>query len=79
MSVCRNEDERDYQQNEKLHQLLHDVFMLIAKEEYDSYPSDEEIAKIHEFSPEFISNMEKMMDECFGKREKSENEDSAIV
>lgn len=54
-----------------LHTLLHDAFMLKAIEELQEFPSDEEIAKIHEFSPRFIKNMEKMMEECFGNKEKA--------
>lgn len=52
--------------------LLHDACMLKAIEDLKKFPSDEEIAKIHEFSPEFIRNMEKMMNEIFNSKTKPE-------
>lgn len=50
---------------DNLRKLLHDACMLKAIEDLKKFPSDEEIAKIHEFSPEFIRNMAKMMDDIF--------------
>ena len=53
-----------------MRKLLHDACMLNAIEDLKAFPPDEEIAKMHEFSPEFLRNMEKMMDEVFNKKKK---------
>ena len=53
-----------------MRKLLHDACMLKAIEDLKAFPPDEEIAKMHEFSPEFLRNMEKMMDEVFNKKKK---------
>ena len=52
--------------------LLHDACMLKAIEDLEAMPTEEEIAKMHEFSPEFLRNMEKMMEEVFGKKRNKE-------
>lgn len=52
--------------------LLHDACMLKAIEDLEAMPTEEEIAKMHEFSPEFLRNMEKMMEEVFGKKKSKE-------
>ena len=49
-----------------LRDLPHDACMLHAMEELEGFPSDEEIAKLHTFSPDFVKNMRKMMTERFG-------------
>ena len=48
--------------------LLHDACMLKAIEDLKAFPPDEEIAKMHQFSPEFEKRMEKIMEECFGPK-----------
>lgn len=53
-----------------MRKLLHDACMLNAIEDLKAFPPDEEIAKMHEFSPEFLRNMEKMMDEVFNRKKK---------
>lgn len=49
-----------------LRDLPHDACMLHAMEELEGFPSDEEIAKLHTFSPDFVKNMRRMMTERFG-------------
>ena len=53
-----------------MRKLLHDACMLKAIEDLKAFPPDEEIAKMHEFSPQFKKNMEKMMEECFGPKKR---------
>lgn len=55
-----------------MRKLLHDAYMLKAIEDLAEIPSDEEIDKIHQFSPEFKQRMADMMNECFGCRNKTE-------
>ena len=42
---------------EEKKKLLHDACMLKAIEDLEAMPTEEEIAKMHEFSPEFLRNM----------------------
>lgn len=56
---------------DNLRKILHDACELKAIEDLALMPSDEEIAKIHEFSPEFERRMENMIKECFACRTKA--------
>lgn len=50
---------------EKLKTLLHDACMINAIKEFDSFPPDDEIRKMREFSPVFRERMKEIMMECF--------------
>ena len=57
---------------DSMKQTLHDACMLRAEEDLAEFPSDEEIARLHEFSPAFKRRMAEMMEECFHCRTKAE-------